>query len=155
MVGYPLLLKGESILTEQRYNYGQWSGGGGLSLRRVSRIQQVLAFQTRQDDADSEDKWLSDRIRLLPGVKLPKPEIEKNFAVEGIWDEKPMGFHVPSSQEVLLQGVWNDPDQRKKIYEYCPELKMIMDMKLERERCEEKVEEQTESDGEVREGLEG
>lgn len=126
----------------KRYNYDHWNGGGGLSLRRVSRIQQVLKFQTRQDDADSEDRWLSDRIKVLPGIKLPKPEVEKSFAVEGIWDEKPMGFHLPSSSDHLLKEAWDDPGQRKKTFEYCPEVKMIMNMKLERERCEEKANEE-------------
>ncbi|KAL8810980.1 MAG: hypothetical protein Q9200_002170 [Gallowayella weberi] len=126
------------------YNYGQWRGGGGLSLRRVSRIQQVLKFQSRQDDQDPEDRWLSDRIKLLPDVRLPKPEVEKTFTVEGRWDEKPMGFHVPSSSDSLLRDTWDELAQRRKIFNYCPEIKIIMDMKLERERCEEKKQEEQE-----------
>ncbi|KAL9599704.1 MAG: hypothetical protein Q9219_003692 [cf. Caloplaca sp. 3 TL-2023] len=128
------------------YNYGHWNGGGGLSLRRVSRIKQVLNFQSRQDDADSEDRWLTERIKVLPGIKLPKPRVEETFAVEGVWDEKPMGFHVPLSDEGLLREVWDNADQRKKIYDYCPEIKIIMNMKLERERCEEKTQEQVETE---------
>ncbi|KAL8838577.1 MAG: hypothetical protein Q9176_004974 [Flavoplaca citrina] len=128
------------------YNYGHWNGGGGLSLRRVSRIQQVLSFQSRQDDQDSEDKWLTDRIKVLPNVKLPNYEAEKKFAVEGVWDEKPMGIHVPSSNDVLLRDVWDDPERRKQMLEYCPEIKMIVAMKLERERCQEdKVDEEAEA----------
>ncbi|KAL8681442.1 MAG: hypothetical protein Q9186_002447 [Xanthomendoza sp. 1 TL-2023] len=126
------------------YNYGHWNGGGGLSLRRVSRIQQVLRFQSRQDDQDPEDRWLSDRIKVLPGVRLPKPEVEKTFTVEGTWDEKPMGFHIPSSSDNLLRDTWDQLQQRKRIFDYCPEVKIIMDMKLERERCEEKKEEEQE-----------
>ncbi|KAL8845729.1 MAG: hypothetical protein Q9221_009123 [Calogaya cf. arnoldii] len=129
------------------YNYGHWNGGGGLSLRRVSRIQQVLKFQSRQDDQDSEDKWLIDRVKVLPNIKLPKYEVEKKFAAEGIWDEKPMGFHIPSSSDVLLRDTWDDPGRRKRNFEYCPEVKMILDMKLERERCEEKkMDEQAEAE---------
>ncbi|KAL8667739.1 MAG: hypothetical protein Q9168_007212 [Polycauliona sp. 1 TL-2023] len=121
------------------YNYNNWNGGGGLSLRRMSRIQQVLGFQSRQDDLEPEDKWFSDRVKLLPNVKLPKSEAEKKFAVEGIWDAKPMGIHVPSSDNVLLRDAWDDPGKRKQMLEYCPEIKMIMAMKLERERCEEET----------------
>lgn len=98
---------------------------------------QVLSFQTRQDDAESEDRWLTDRVKVLPGIKLPKAEVESSFVVEGIWHEKPMGFHLPSSDQNLLKGAWADADKRKKTFEYCPEVKMIMDMKLERERCAE------------------
>ncbi|KAL8767346.1 MAG: hypothetical protein Q9209_006109 [Squamulea sp. 1 TL-2023] len=130
------------------YNYGRWNGGGGLSLRRVSRIQQVLSFQSRQDDQDSEDRWLSDRIKLLPGIKLPKYEVEKTFAVEGVWDESPMGFHIPSSNDALLRDTWDNPARRKRIFEYCPDIKIILDMKLERERCQE-AEEQSEFDKEA------
>ncbi|KAL8685961.1 MAG: hypothetical protein Q9218_007438, partial [Villophora microphyllina] len=125
------------------YNYGQWNGGGGLSLRRVSCIHHVLSFQTRQDDEHSEDRWLTDRVKVLPGVKLPKPEVEKTFAVEGVFDEKPMGFHLPSSnQHALLRDVWDDAGQRKKIFDYCPEVKIFMRMKLERERCQEEKKEE-------------
>lgn len=49
-----------------------------------------------------------------------------------------MGFHLPSSTDHLLKEVWDNPEQRKKAFEYCPEIKMIMNMKLEKERCEEK-----------------
>lgn len=112
----------------------------------MSRIQQVLSFQSRQDDQDSEDKWLTDRIKVLPNVKLPQYEAEKKFAVEGVWDEMPMGIHVPFSNDVLLRDVWDDAGRRKQMLEYCPEIKMIVAMKLERERCqEEKVDEQAEA----------
>ncbi|KAL9608611.1 MAG: hypothetical protein Q9167_006572 [Letrouitia subvulpina] len=117
-----------------------WSGGGGLSLRRVSRIKQVLQFQTRLDDGASEDKWLNDRIKVLPDINLPKPEIEKQFTVEGVWHERPMGFHLPTRNKGLLKSVWENRDQRKQIFEYCPEIKIIMEMKLERERCQEQNE---------------
>lgn len=54
-----------------------------------------------------------------------------------------MGFHLPSSTDHLLKEAWDDPEHRKKAFEYCPEVKMIMNMKLERERCEEKPKEET------------
>lgn len=114
----------------------------------MSRIQQVLSFQSRQDDQDSEDKWLWDRIKVLPHIKLPKFDVEKTFAAEGIWDERPMGFHIPTSSEVLLRDIWDDPGRRKQIFEYCPEIKMILDMKLERERCEEEKVEESGKDNE-------
>lgn len=78
---------------------------------------------------------------MLPDIRLPKPEVEKTFTVEGTWDERPMGFHVPSSSDTLLRDPWEEPERRKKIFDYCPEIKMILKMKLERERCEEEKEE--------------
>lgn len=49
--------------------------------------------------------------------------------------EKPMGYHIRDGGNGISENVWKDPEQRKKIFEYCPELSLIMDMKLERERC--------------------
>lgn len=51
-----------------------------------------------------------------------------------------MGFHLPTRNNGLLKSVWENRDQRKQIFEYCPEIKIIMEMKLERERCQEKNE---------------
>lgn len=56
--------------------------------------------------------------------------------MENVYHEKAMGFHVPNGGEELADEVWKDPVQRKVIFEYCPEVAMIMPMKLERERCE-------------------
>jgi len=60
---------------------------------------------------------------------------EDAFSVEGVWHEKPMGFHVRDGGEDLADDVWRDKARRKSNFEYCPELAMIMPMKLERERC--------------------
>ena len=46
-----------------------------------------------------------------------------------------MGFHIADGGKNLPDAVWMDPEQRKEIFSYCPELSLIMDMKLERERC--------------------
>ena len=122
-------------------------GGGGLSLRRVSRIKQVLNFQSRQDDGDPEDRWFVGRIGTLPGARMPPPEVEKRFSVQGVWHEKPMGYHVGANGENLHRGVWDNEEQRKKIYEYCPEIKMVLNMKFEREKCtEEEVKAKQEAD---------
>ncbi|KAL8708760.1 MAG: hypothetical protein Q9220_006402 [cf. Caloplaca sp. 1 TL-2023] len=113
----------------------RWSGGGALSLRHLPHIHRVLAFQTRQDDAESEDRWLIDRVKVLPGIRLPKPEIEKGFSVEGVWDERPMGIHVAGEEGGLIKEVWGDEARRKGLLGWCPEVKIVMGMKLERERC--------------------
>lgn len=47
-----------------------------------------------------------------------------------------MGYHIKDGGETLADDVWKDPSRRKGNFEYCPELAMIMPMKLERERCE-------------------
>ncbi|TGO34691.1 hypothetical protein BHYA_0186g00220 [Botrytis hyacinthi] len=49
---------------------GKFGGNGGLSLRRVSAIVDVLRNQVRVDDSEAEDVWLTDRLGHRPGAKL-------------------------------------------------------------------------------------
>ncbi|KAK0711197.1 hypothetical protein B0H67DRAFT_646590 [Lasiosphaeris hirsuta] len=112
----------------------RFSGNGGLSLRRVSAIQRVLSFQARYNNSEPEDEWFGKRVYLLPGAKVASGA-EQALAVEDVYIDEAMGYHVRNGGRNLPDGVWKDPVQRKKIFDYCPELSMIMDMKLERERC--------------------
>ncbi|KAK4200483.1 hypothetical protein QBC40DRAFT_280038 [Triangularia verruculosa] len=113
-----------------------FAGNGGLSLRRVSTIRRVLGFQARLNDSDPEDEWFGKRVYVLPGAKVASG-VEEALAVEDVYREGVMGFHVRDGGNNLADGVWRPKEQRKRIFQYCPELTMIMDMKLERERCPE------------------
>jgi len=211
---------------------GQYGGNGGLSMRRVSSIVQVLRDQARIPGSEPEDVWLTDRLGHRPGAKMangslsmtfsgemhdgpgemlwedevkakaaaakaaaakakkPKPngkgtELD-DFAVtsenidlneagsgmeadadskhadadfdpldpegkkskgkhkggldltNGVWRQgiddyrvghyEPMGYHIGSSGGNLHGGVWGNPDKRKHIWEYCPEVKMMLSM---------------------------
>lgn len=122
------------IASPRGYN-DQTPGQGGLSLRRVSAIRRVLSFQARYNDSEPEDEWFSKRIYLLPNVKVASPA-DEGLAVEEVYFPNPMGFHVRDGGRGLLgYQVWGDEARRKEIFSYCPELSLIMDMKLERERC--------------------
>ncbi|KEZ42555.1 hypothetical protein SAPIO_CDS5785 [Scedosporium apiospermum] len=112
----------------------RFSGNGGLSLRRVSAIRQVLTFQERYNDTEPEDEWFGKRLWVLPNHKVAAGD-QGRLAVEDVYFDNAMGFHVREGKN-LRDEVWKNQAQRKKIFEYCPELSMIMDMKLERERCE-------------------
>lgn len=113
----------------------RFSGNGGLSLRRVSAIKRVLNFQARYNDSEPEDEWFGKRVYVLPGAKVAAGA-NGALAVEDVYMDNPMGFHVRDGGSALADDVWKKYDQRQKIFNYCPELAMIMDMKLERERCE-------------------
>lgn len=112
----------------------RFSGNGGLSLRRVSAIQQVLGFQQRFNDSGPEDEWFGKRLWVLPNHKVASGS-DGRLAVEDVYFENAMGYHVREGKDTRDE-VWKSYDQRKKIFEYCPELSLIMDMKLERERCD-------------------
>jgi Protein of unknown function (DUF5672) len=114
----------------------RFGGNGGLSLRRVSKVLEVLQFQTRLDNTFSEDQWMASRVGLVPGANMAPPAVEKEFAVEDIWIERPMGYHInPTVGPGNSHDVWDDPAKRRMIYEYCPEIKIILDMRLDRELC--------------------
>ncbi|TPX16323.1 uncharacterized protein E0L32_003972 [Thyridium curvatum] len=113
-----------------------FSGNGGLSFRKVAAIRRVLKFQRRHDDTEPEDEWFGKRLSIMPGEKVASGT-NGALAVEDVYIESPMGFHIREGGAQLHDDVWADPVQRKKILDYCPELSIIMDMKLERERCED------------------
>ncbi len=112
----------------------RFSGNGGLSLRRVTAIKRVLKFQSRYNDTQAEDEWFGTRVIVLPGAKVASGE-DGQLTVEDIYTPYPMGFHVREGGNQLAEAVWKDPDQRQAIFKYCPELSLVMDMKLEMERC--------------------
>jgi len=98
----------------------------------------VLGFQARYNDSEPEDEWFSKRVYLLPDANLPSSR-DQALSVEDVYFENAMGYHVRDGGvgTKLSYRVWNDASIRKKIFNYCPELSMIMAMKLERERCPE------------------
>ncbi|KAF7864162.1 uncharacterized protein EAF02_010130 [Botrytis sinoallii] len=61
---------------------GKFGGNGGLSLRRVSAIVDVLRNQVRIDDSEAEDVWLTDRLGHRPGAKLANGTTSLTFSGE-------------------------------------------------------------------------
>ena len=98
-------------------------------------MKKILGFQSRYNDTDPEDEWYGKRITVSPGARVASGQQEDHFSVEDKYHENSMGFHVREGGEVLPEDVWMDPERRKKIFDYCPELMMIMPMKLKKERC--------------------
>lgn len=105
-----------------------------MSFRRISAVKQVLNFQSRYNNTEPEDEWFGKRIIVLPKALVASAVQQEHFSVEDVWHEKPMGYHVPEGGTRLHEDVWKDQHKRQKIFEYCPELSMIMPMKLEAER---------------------
>ena len=131
----------------------QWGGNGGLSLRRVSRILEVLKHQDRQYNSQPEDLWLSERMAHLPGSNMANGSVSQQFSGETIYgspvnvssglyiDEldswrhgfyEPMGYHIGGSGGFLHSGIWGHQSQREHIYKYCPEVKMTLLMDVAR-----------------------
>lgn len=125
----PSLTKSHNRTADDRF-----AGNGGLSLRRVSAIRKILSFQARYNDSNPEDEWFGERLYITPGLKVASG-LEGALAVENVYMDKPMGFHVQEMGENLPAEVWDSYEQRKKILEYCPELYTVLNAKLDRERC--------------------
>jgi hypothetical protein len=136
----------------------KFGGNGGLSLRRVSKIIEVLRNQERLPNTYPEDVWLTERLGYLPGAKLANGTVSLTFSgeqfegqnekvggespngpatagerIKGIddWREgfyEPMGYHTGFSANKLNKGIWGKPEQRKHIWNYCPEMKMTLKM---------------------------
>lgn len=61
---------------------GRFGGNGGLSLRRVSAIIDVLRNQQRVDGTEPEDVWLTERLGHRPGAKLANGTVSSTFSGE-------------------------------------------------------------------------
>lgn len=73
---------------------GRFGGNGGLSLRRVSAIIDVLRNQERADGSEAEDVWLTERLGHRLGSKLANGTISLAFSGE---------MH-PGNKEHVIKG---------------------------------------------------
>ncbi|RYC62840.1 hypothetical protein CHU98_g3369 [Xylaria longipes] len=61
---------------------GRFGGNGGLSLRRVSAIVEVLRNQVRVDGSEPEDVWLTERLGHRPGARMANGSLSLTFSGE-------------------------------------------------------------------------
>ncbi len=61
---------------------GRYGGNGGLSLRKVSTIIDILRNQERVDWSEPEDVWLTDRLGHRPSAKLANGTVSTAFSGE-------------------------------------------------------------------------
>lgn len=60
----------------------RFGGNGGLSLRKVDAIIEVLRNQQRSFDSEPEDVWLTDRLGARPGAKMANGTSSLTFSGE-------------------------------------------------------------------------
>ena len=101
-------------INDGRTNYV--GGNGGLSLRKVSRMKELL---TRYPYAKRchipEDVY----ICRLPDIQLPHKSIAERFSVESIFHPCPFGTHKP--------WITLNMDEYLKMIQYAPILKTLID----------------------------
>jgi hypothetical protein len=111
----------------------RFGGNGGLSLRRVSAIVDVLKNQYRPDESRAEDVFLSDLLGHRPGGKLANGTISMEFSAENqvgkptvVDHKKAKGKHRPEKKpagggidSVPQDEGWDDgvEDWREGFYE--------------------------------------
>ncbi|KPI41285.1 uncharacterized protein AB675_8161 [Cyphellophora attinorum] len=110
------------------YLESRYGGNGGLSLRRVSSILEVLRHQQRANNSDPEDVWLTERLGHLPNSRTANGTESLMFSGEAHWYDYPLGYHTGGSGEWLVGGIWGTPEKRNHIYKYCPEMKLTLKM---------------------------
>ncbi|KAI9646481.1 hypothetical protein NHQ30_004474 [Ciborinia camelliae] len=111
-----------------------YGGNGGLSLRRISSILRVLEKERRKPgDGALEDLWLSNSLNKLEGTIMADAKVSKSFSVESVWDEAPLGYHI-GWLGVHHGQIWDKPEYVSHIMEYCPEVKIILGMKLDNDK---------------------
>jgi hypothetical protein len=96
---------------------GRFGGNGGLSLRRVSRIVEVLKYQQRIPNTEPEDVWLTDRLGHRPGARLANGTASLTFSGEmyggegvQVGGKKGKGNKDPTKAGELIKGIddWRD-----------------------------------------------
>ncbi|KAL5351823.1 hypothetical protein ACLOAV_003684 [Pseudogymnoascus australis] len=78
---------------------GKWGGNGGLSLRRVAPIIEILRHQVRGHEGGPEDVWLSERLADRPGAVMANGSLSLTFSGEmhtgGPTHVRPSGLKIP------------------------------------------------------------
>ena len=60
----------------------RWGGNGGLSIRRVSAMIDILRDQVRVDGSEPEDVWLAERLGHRPKSKVANGTVSLTFSGE-------------------------------------------------------------------------
>ncbi|CAK7205552.1 hypothetical protein SEUCBS139899_008329 [Sporothrix eucalyptigena] len=60
----------------------RWGGNGGLSIRRVSAMVDILTDQVRVDGSEPEDVWLAERLGHRPKSKVANGTVSLTFSGE-------------------------------------------------------------------------
>jgi hypothetical protein len=104
---------------------GNFVGNGGLSLRRKSKMLEILKKCSVTPSVIPEDVFFSF---ACPGVSIYKPSLEnaKEFAIETIYNPKTWGIHAAWKKGNLMNEHVEDIEQQCKGYKLLTELNTIV-----------------------------
>jgi hypothetical protein len=127
------------------------NGHGALSLRHMPSIDKVLRSNIRPRNGPAEDVWFLSKIAITEGLSVADEDTSSSFSggsILGPLNEagfyEPLGYSTgrvpqPFLNSLLLgkyskelrPAVWGKKDLRNHIYEYCPEVKLLLQMDVE------------------------
>ncbi|GAM82232.1 hypothetical protein ANO11243_002110 [Dothideomycetidae sp. 11243] len=111
-----------------------WHDGfNGYSLRKVSVMKETIKTSKILPDM-ADDSSLMDEVWSRPDAVVPNSEKSSLFVMESGWVERPMAYH-PSAKMIKEDEGWITSNGRRGIWDHCPEVKVVMHMKLNRQKC--------------------
>jgi len=95
-------------------------GNGGLSLRKKSKMLEILDNCSDRKHWDNEDKFFSEICTDKVNINKPLFEDAKEFSIETVYSDKSFGIHKS----------WNylNNEQINNINNYCPELNKLIEL---------------------------
>jgi hypothetical protein len=102
----------------------KYGGNGGLSLRRVSAIIDILKHQERVFDTQPEDVWLTERLGNRPGAHTANGTISLQFSGENLpgKEEKVEAPKAPAGKSPVDKSGKMAPEDPNKPAEKPPTL---------------------------------
>lgn len=111
------------------WGFLDYGGNGGLSIRNRSALEYVTTVDSRTPGIpEMEDLWLSLKLKEYNISNMAPKSVAMQFASESLYSHHPLGYHTGGSGVHLARAIWGNPTIRRELYEWCPEIKMIVDM---------------------------
>ena len=102
------------------FNLNRYVGNGGLSLRRKSKMLEIINKFSDQIKGFNEDVVFSIKFYDNIDIKIPSVEEAKNFGIEQIYNDTSFGVHKP--------WIYHDSDTLHKINDFCPGLNTLIEL---------------------------
>jgi hypothetical protein len=91
---------------------GRYVGNGGLSLRRKSKMLEIINKFSDKINGVNEDVFFASMFNDIIDIKIPSIEDAKKFGIEGIYNNISFGLH--------RTWLYHDSDTLQKINNFCP-----------------------------------
>jgi hypothetical protein len=99
-------------------------------------MKRALKLNARQNHTQVETDFFSGILHQNPDIKRPSRREEGSFIIRELTHPTPMGYSLPKDGKGPLPGIdWANKELRDSAWAYCPELKSMLSMRFEYEKC--------------------